>query len=475
MSQPSPQVLQTYTLLQIAAEAFMGRLPNAPAALPGETMKPVLSGNETLLKDGNGHSSRMTDQQAIDFATDWDVISHQPNTATGFSATLFKLKPGRADAGKGTYENQLVVSFRSTEFIEDHVRDNQTNALEVKQAGWAFGQIADMQAWWASVQSQVGAAQVDVTGYSLGGHLAAAFSLLHPDQVGQVFTFNGAGVGRVKQGDLASVIAGFAQRREAERNAGLFSDPVALAEYQRLVPLFRADSDVDAASAEQALTAVRTLLSTAQLELISGAATLSRIEELELLAEAMSRIASLAQLAQDVPTKSSGGEQPGNPASIQGASNIAALRLDYQLASLQARRYTEPGPTLGYIFSESGPRLGGGRPGHYDVYGLPRPSAVANSQYHLGAATGGCIENQPLLRRNWPAQRASGSRRKISTRRFFARPVSLPLSATGSRLPRPAVLMRAAATPRSLRKLRTVSARCWDSGSLIASEPVESV
>jgi pimeloyl-ACP methyl ester carboxylesterase len=228
MTQPTPQVLQTYTLLQIAAETFLATTkPEDAAAEPGAGAKVNFSLDSQWLKGGNGHSSRMTDQQAIDFAADWEVVKHQPNTATGFSATLFKLKPGRADASKGTSENQYVVSFRSTEFIEDHVRDNQTNALEVKQAGWAFGQIADMQAWWAGVQSQVGAAQVDVTGYSLGGHLAAAFSLLHPNQVGQVFTFNGAGVGQVKQGDLASVIAGFAQRREAGRNAGLFSDPVA--------------------------------------------------------------------------------------------------------------------------------------------------------------------------------------------------------------------------------------------------------
>jgi pimeloyl-ACP methyl ester carboxylesterase len=34
-----------------------------------------------------------------------------------------------------------------------------------------------------------------VTGYSLGGHLATAFNLLHPGAATQVITFNGAGVG----------------------------------------------------------------------------------------------------------------------------------------------------------------------------------------------------------------------------------------------------------------------------------------
>jgi len=50
------------------------------------------------------HASRMTDQHVKDFDADWEVISHQPNTATGFGATLFKLKSGFVDARKGTYE-----------------------------------------------------------------------------------------------------------------------------------------------------------------------------------------------------------------------------------------------------------------------------------------------------------------------------------------------------------------------------------
>ena len=88
MSQPTPQVLQTYTLLQIAAEALLGRNPADPAALPGSgAIAPVLN-VERLSTVGNGHSTRMTQQQAEQFAREWKVISRQPNTATGFSATL---------------------------------------------------------------------------------------------------------------------------------------------------------------------------------------------------------------------------------------------------------------------------------------------------------------------------------------------------------------------------------------------------
>ena len=49
------------------------------------------------------------------------------------------------------------------------------------------------------------------------------------------------------------------------------------------------------------------------------------------------------------------------------------------------------------------------------------------------------------------AHQAAGSRRKISTRRFRARPASVLLSATGSRSPRPSVRTFTAGTPRDSR------------------------
>ena len=101
------------------------------------------------------------------------------------------------------------MSFRSTEFADDSVRDNQaTNGMEVNTHGWAFGQIADMQNWYAQLQTsgKIGTAdRFSVTGYSLGGHLAAAFNLLNASQrvatgiskIASTYTFNAAGVNAV--------------------------------------------------------------------------------------------------------------------------------------------------------------------------------------------------------------------------------------------------------------------------------------
>lgn len=162
-SDTTPQVLQTYTLLQIAAEAMFGQGHERDAATAGSGAKEVGTIDPGVLTKGNDHSSKMTTDQAQKFSEEWTVISHQPNTATGFSGTLFQYK-GEDDASRGLTHDQFVVSFRSTEFIEDTARDNQeTNTQELSEGGWAYGQIADMQTWWESVLG----GKVELTGYSL--------------------------------------------------------------------------------------------------------------------------------------------------------------------------------------------------------------------------------------------------------------------------------------------------------------------
>lgn len=177
----TPQVLQTYALLQIAAEAVMGIDRQAPASNPGTT--PLVKLDDAMLQVGNLHSSKMTAAQATEFAQNWKVVSHQPNTATGFSATLFEYVGTDPQPTASKY----VVSFRSTEFIEDQVRDSKaTNELEIKEGGWAFGQISDMRKWYAAQVAPLltGGNRVNVTGYSLGGHLATAFYELYSDKAG---------------------------------------------------------------------------------------------------------------------------------------------------------------------------------------------------------------------------------------------------------------------------------------------------
>ena len=134
--------------LQIAAEAFY-ELIKSPANWQTEDYGNIKYGNliqKNLLIDGNEHASKFTETLAQEFMGKWEMLAHIANTGAGFSGSLFR---ARHDiAGTAIKAGELVLSFRSTEFIEDAVRDNRaTNTLEIKEKGFAFGQIADMERW----------------------------------------------------------------------------------------------------------------------------------------------------------------------------------------------------------------------------------------------------------------------------------------------------------------------------------------
>lgn len=178
MTTPTISEYLKYANLQMAAEAFIRdekteRLDNTGTAY------------EDALVRGNDHSSRFVKTQAEQFSAEWEVLDQRANTKTGFSGTLFRNRKTR----------EVVLSFRSTEFIDDAARDNKaTNELEIKETGFAWGQIADMQQWYTELKrddAKLGAGQTfSVTGYSLGGHLATAFNLLNAGAAQRVVTFN---------------------------------------------------------------------------------------------------------------------------------------------------------------------------------------------------------------------------------------------------------------------------------------------
>jgi hypothetical protein len=208
-----------YANLQLAAEAFLNiDLTGTPLSLK--------------LQVGNGRTSIFTTTSADDFASKWQVVATQDNTNTntntGFSGTLFVCIAD--DPALGYKAGEQVISFRSTEFADDAVRDNKaTNMLEIQATGWAFGQIDDMKKWVDGLYASGKISptnSLDVTGYSLGGHLATAFNLLYSGAVRNTYTFNGAGVGVVNPGtSLAQVIAQFdRQRVNADGKQIVFGD-----------------------------------------------------------------------------------------------------------------------------------------------------------------------------------------------------------------------------------------------------------
>lgn len=170
--------LLEFVNLQMAAEAFLSRQGDA---IPNQ---PNQADIFARLVDGNYHAGQFTSVQAQQFATQYEVVTQYRNDPlksddTGFSATLIKNRE----------TGELTLSFRSTEFLDDAVRDNMsTNQLEIKNLGWAFGQIAAMEDWYKNTLIAPGGPlagkQFTVTGYSLGGHLATAFNILRREEAG---------------------------------------------------------------------------------------------------------------------------------------------------------------------------------------------------------------------------------------------------------------------------------------------------
>jgi hypothetical protein len=208
-----------FASLQMAAEATFLR-----AGMSATDMAEAL-------ERGNDHASRFVPSAAAEFAAQWEVLDER-DTNTGFSGTLFR--------NKGTGE--IVMSFRSTEFIDDAARDNQaTNAMEIKEFGFAFGQMRDMEDWYKELtgpQGKLTLALADntthtfsVTGYSLGGHLATAFNIMRQNEadtrLDKVVTFNSAGVGGIEVGKTLNFVRDEFKRlsENADGNQFIFSDP----------------------------------------------------------------------------------------------------------------------------------------------------------------------------------------------------------------------------------------------------------
>jgi hypothetical protein len=134
-----------YANLQMAAEALYGFDANVT---PGQAPKRIYAGAlvQSDLLTGNRHASKFTptEVELSKLTTDWVVVEHVSNTETGFSGTLFQRV--KADAVTGEPAGSFVLSFRSTEFLDDAARDNEaTNYQEINKLGFAFGQISDME------------------------------------------------------------------------------------------------------------------------------------------------------------------------------------------------------------------------------------------------------------------------------------------------------------------------------------------
>jgi Ca2+-binding RTX toxin-like protein len=389
-----------YANLQVAAEALYNANTRqiAPALLtPGNTtnLADHYSGpiNPAVLTDGNEHATKFTAKEAADFAAQWEVVDHISNTTTGFSGTLFK---NRANP------NELVLSFRSTEFVDDAARDSlATNALEIKETGWAWGQISDMEAWYATLKNTgliPPSVKFDVTGYSLGGHLATAFNLLHNAEINQVVTFNGAGVGKTLNGETpASVIAEFIDlRSNPEQIQSKFINPELRQLYVDLCERLSLRDDHKPNADDYILLGnITPLINATEYEIQIFNA------EKKLLSNALDNLVKLKNEVARLLTVSDA--KDGAPAAIPQeniAQNDFAYLMAVQWAATNTEALSTPAGAWNTVFGKTynNPPL----TNQYDIVGKEvTPIAtymVANSQYHHGQDMGVFIEDQPLVR-----------------------------------------------------------------------------
>ena len=371
----------------MAAEAFIRDEKTDVLASTGQLLI-------NALVTGNNHASKFTASEAAKFADHWQVLDQRANTNTGFSGTLFQCI--KDDPTTGAKAGELTVSFRSTEFVDDAVRDNlATNTDEIKNTGWAWGQISDMEDWYDKLKKDpklLGDKPFSVTGYSLGGHLATAFNLLHPDSaLQQVVTFNGAGVGKITSGTLQDALKTFNDlRRDYTKIEDRFTDPNLAAKY----------TDIRSHLADNSWTiedALRSLQPVPLDQPISDDANkvISALKEIKELKDQVARVAALK----------AGGTGPDanqGPKAVSDAL-IAAEDIDYRMAvKFAAEKTASANLVLGVIqaYGQKEDYLGKGnvKPNQFDVVGDTSPSAVSNSQWHLGTDIRIFIEDQPLFR-----------------------------------------------------------------------------
>ena len=196
MSQSDISIWLKFALQQMASESYLDQL------LLGRPLRELLleGNNDTrfVQPDLNGNlpgKTRFTNVLADQFLDRYQILNHHANDATGFSATLMR------DTTTGEY----TLSFRSTESAPateggDQARDLFGADVEIGTSGFAFGQLVAMEEYYQSLKAS-GAlptgAVLNVTGFSLGGHLATVFTELHEPDVTHTYIFNAAGRGHV--------------------------------------------------------------------------------------------------------------------------------------------------------------------------------------------------------------------------------------------------------------------------------------
>ena len=157
------------------------------------------------------HPTRMTQTQADWFTDNYEIAHHKPNQASGFSATLIQSKRDPTVYTLAIRSSELRFDINGG----DRARDVDGADSELLGRGFAFGQLVDLEAYYAELTDPDGlnllppGSTLNLTGYSLSSHLATVFTEMHPEAVNHAYVFNGPGRGNFDEsvGTLADMLA----------------------------------------------------------------------------------------------------------------------------------------------------------------------------------------------------------------------------------------------------------------------------
>lgn len=158
------------------------RLSQAAYALFTSDVSPGAVQNALIAVDAGDFTTKQA-EAFTDADTGYTLIpnSHQPDDAVGFSASLFQ----------SNANGELTLAIRGTAGFIDLIQDS-----EILTRGFAEDQIYSLYNYVQRLQ-RLGliptGTRINVTGHSLGGHLALAFSRLFPNLVDEVYTYNAPG------------------------------------------------------------------------------------------------------------------------------------------------------------------------------------------------------------------------------------------------------------------------------------------
>jgi hypothetical protein len=226
-----------FALQQMAAESYLDQF------LLGRPLRDILldGNNDTrfVQPDVNGNlpgQTRFTNALVDRFLATYDIVDHHANDATGFSATLMQ--------ERGT--NNFTLSFRSTEYRNqsqggDYERDGANGLFltgadgEIVTDGFAFGQLAAMEHYYQTTVKTLlpSGAVLNITGYSLGAHLATVFTEMHGLETnasfsfGHTYTFNGPGRGEFSGGSQDEAVEAARMRAMITRLTEVLNNPIA--------------------------------------------------------------------------------------------------------------------------------------------------------------------------------------------------------------------------------------------------------